>query len=68
VIERLGGAIIVNDDEKLASNLEKVLTELLHDPVRVIEMGRKARQAGRPDAAARIAQVCFEVMEADRAA
>jgi UDP-N-acetylglucosamine--N-acetylmuramyl-(pentapeptide) pyrophosphoryl-undecaprenol N-acetylglucosamine transferase len=68
VIERLGGAIIVNDDESLAPNLQKVLTKLLHDPVRIIEMGRKTKQAGRPDAAARIAQVCFEVMEADRAA
>lgn len=68
VIEQLGGAIIVNDDESLATNLEKVLTKLLHDPVRIIEMGRKTRQAGRPDAAARIARVCFEVMEADRAA
>jgi UDP-N-acetylglucosamine--N-acetylmuramyl-(pentapeptide) pyrophosphoryl-undecaprenol N-acetylglucosamine transferase len=68
VIERVGGAIIVKDDERLASNLQKVLTELLHDSVRIVEMGCKARQAGRPDAAARVARVCFEVMEADRAA
>jgi UDP-N-acetylglucosamine--N-acetylmuramyl-(pentapeptide) pyrophosphoryl-undecaprenol N-acetylglucosamine transferase len=68
VIERIGGALIVKDDERLASNLEKVLTELLHDSVRIVEMGCKARQAGRPDAAARVARVCFEVMEADWAA
>jgi UDP-N-acetylglucosamine--N-acetylmuramyl-(pentapeptide) pyrophosphoryl-undecaprenol N-acetylglucosamine transferase len=61
VIEQLGGAVIVNDDEQLAANLQTVLRQLLNDPSRIIAMGLKARQAGKPDAAARIARVCFEV-------
>ena len=68
VIERLGGAVIINDDDWLAKNLEIILSELLNSTSRIIEMGRKARQAGRPDAAAQIARVCFEVMEAGQAA
>jgi UDP-N-acetylglucosamine--N-acetylmuramyl-(pentapeptide) pyrophosphoryl-undecaprenol N-acetylglucosamine transferase len=68
VIERLGGATIINDDDRLAENLEITLSRLLDTPSRIIEMGQKARLAGRPDAAAQIARVCFEVMEADRAA
>jgi UDP-N-acetylglucosamine--N-acetylmuramyl-(pentapeptide) pyrophosphoryl-undecaprenol N-acetylglucosamine transferase len=68
VIERIGGAVIVNDDERLAANLQTVLSEFLNNPSRIIAMGLKARQVGRPDAAAQIAHVCFEVMEADQAA
>ncbi|HTT77069.1 MAG TPA: undecaprenyldiphospho-muramoylpentapeptide beta-N-acetylglucosaminyltransferase [Candidatus Binataceae bacterium] len=68
VIERLGGAIIVDDDDRLAEKLTAILRELLSNPSRVIEMGRKARQAGRPDAAAQIARICFEVIEGDQAA
>jgi UDP-N-acetylglucosamine--N-acetylmuramyl-(pentapeptide) pyrophosphoryl-undecaprenol N-acetylglucosamine transferase len=68
VIERLGGATIINDDDRLAENLEITLSQLLDTPSRIIEMGQKARLAGRPDAAAQIARVCFEVMEADQAA
>jgi UDP-N-acetylglucosamine--N-acetylmuramyl-(pentapeptide) pyrophosphoryl-undecaprenol N-acetylglucosamine transferase len=68
VIERIGGAVIVNDDERLAANLQANLREFLNNPSRIIAMGLKARQAGRPDAAAQIAHVCFEVMEADQAA
>ncbi|MGA2409110.1 MAG: undecaprenyldiphospho-muramoylpentapeptide beta-N-acetylglucosaminyltransferase [Candidatus Binataceae bacterium] len=68
VLERLGGAIIVDDDERLAENLKIILSELLTNPSRIIEMGHKTRQAGKPDAAARIARVCFDIMEARTAA
>jgi UDP-N-acetylglucosamine--N-acetylmuramyl-(pentapeptide) pyrophosphoryl-undecaprenol N-acetylglucosamine transferase len=61
VIARLGGAIIVNDDNRLGENLAAALREFLAEPSRLIEMGRKAHQAAHPDAAARIAQVCFDV-------
>ena len=61
VIERVGGAVIVNDDEHLAENLAREAKALLDDPARLNEMGMRARRAVFPDAAARIARVCFEV-------
>jgi UDP-N-acetylglucosamine--N-acetylmuramyl-(pentapeptide) pyrophosphoryl-undecaprenol N-acetylglucosamine transferase len=68
VIERLGGAVIVNDDNSLGENLAAALREFLAEPARLIEMGRKARQAAHPDAAARIAQVCFDIAGGERQA
>jgi len=68
VIERIGGAVIVNDDDSLAANLAAALREFLADPSRLIEMGRKACGAAHPDAAARIAQVCFDVAGQERQA
>jgi UDP-N-acetylglucosamine--N-acetylmuramyl-(pentapeptide) pyrophosphoryl-undecaprenol N-acetylglucosamine transferase len=61
VIERLGGAIIINDDESLGENLAAALRTFAEDPSRLIEMGRKANGAAKPDAAARIARVCFQI-------
>ena len=68
VIERLGGAIIVRDDDRLPENLASTLGELVADPARLIEMGRRARQVAHDDAAARIARVCFEVAGVERKA
>jgi len=68
VIERLGGAIIVKDDNSLGENLAVALREFIAEPSRLIEMGRKAHGAAKPDAAARIAQVCFEIAGAEKQA
>jgi UDP-N-acetylglucosamine--N-acetylmuramyl-(pentapeptide) pyrophosphoryl-undecaprenol N-acetylglucosamine transferase len=68
VIERLGGAIIVNDDDSLGENLAAALREFADDPSRLIDMGRKANGAAKPDAAARIARVCFEIAGMERQA
>jgi len=68
VIERLGGAIIVNDDDSLGQNLAAALREFAENPSRLIEMGRKANTAARHDSAARIARVCFEIVETERQA
>lgn len=68
VIERLGGAIIVKDDNSLGENLAAALREFIAEPSRLIEMGRKAREAGYPDAAAHIAKLCFEVAGAEKEA
>ena len=61
VIERLGAAIIVNDDKSLGENLAAALRSLIDEPSRLIAMGRKARDAAMPDAAQRIARICFEI-------
>jgi UDP-N-acetylglucosamine--N-acetylmuramyl-(pentapeptide) pyrophosphoryl-undecaprenol N-acetylglucosamine transferase len=68
VIERLGGAVIVNDDDCLGENLAAELRKLLSEPPRLIEMGRRANGAAKPDAAARIAQVCFEIVDSEKQA
>ncbi|MBI3758168.1 MAG: undecaprenyldiphospho-muramoylpentapeptide beta-N-acetylglucosaminyltransferase [Deltaproteobacteria bacterium] len=68
VIERLGGAVIVNDDDSLGENLAAELRKLLSEPPRLIEMGRRANEAAKPDAAARIAQVCFEIVDSEKQA
>jgi len=61
VIQRLGGAIIVRDDDRLAENLAREMKALLDDPKRLSEMGERAHQAAYPDAAERVARVCFAV-------
>jgi UDP-N-acetylglucosamine--N-acetylmuramyl-(pentapeptide) pyrophosphoryl-undecaprenol N-acetylglucosamine transferase len=68
VIERLGGAIIVFDDDNLGENLALAVKTLLAEPKRLIEMGDRAHQAAYPDAAARVARICFDVtgVEASR--
>jgi UDP-N-acetylglucosamine--N-acetylmuramyl-(pentapeptide) pyrophosphoryl-undecaprenol N-acetylglucosamine transferase len=63
VIEKRGGAIIVGDDEQLASNLARELDALTRNPARLDEMGLRAHQAAHPDAARHVARICFEVAE-----
>jgi UDP-N-acetylglucosamine--N-acetylmuramyl-(pentapeptide) pyrophosphoryl-undecaprenol N-acetylglucosamine transferase len=60
-LENVGGAIIVRDDEHLAANLASELNALANDPARIIELGKRAHQQAHPDAAKRVAQICFEV-------
>jgi UDP-N-acetylglucosamine--N-acetylmuramyl-(pentapeptide) pyrophosphoryl-undecaprenol N-acetylglucosamine transferase len=68
VIERLGGAVIVKDDESLGENLAAAVRLFLDQPAQMIEMGRKAHGAATPDAAARIARVCFATAALERPA
>ncbi len=65
VLERAGAAIIIRDDEQLAENLARAIPELMNDPARLAEMGRRARSVARPEAAADIARICFEVAGAE---
>jgi UDP-N-acetylglucosamine--N-acetylmuramyl-(pentapeptide) pyrophosphoryl-undecaprenol N-acetylglucosamine transferase len=68
VLERVGAAVIVFDDDKLAENLARELARLTADRKLLAEMGRKARQAAHPDAARRIAELCFDLVEKERKA
>ncbi|MGH7906725.1 MAG: undecaprenyldiphospho-muramoylpentapeptide beta-N-acetylglucosaminyltransferase [Candidatus Binataceae bacterium] len=63
VIERIGGAVIVRDDEHLGDNLANIVTELISDRPKLEQMGARSRLAGRPDAAACVARVCLELGE-----
>ncbi len=63
VIEKRGGAIIVRDDEQLASNLASEIDTLMRNPARLDAMGLRAHQEAHPDAARHIARVCFELAE-----
>lgn len=68
VIEKARGGAIVLDDDKIGENLAREIATMLQDPAQLIEMGKRAHQVARPDAARRIANVCFEVAEEKRAA
>ena len=63
VIEKLGGAIVIRDDEHLAENLARAVVELAGNPARLSEMGARAGGAAMPDAAQRVARACFEIVD-----
>jgi UDP-N-acetylglucosamine--N-acetylmuramyl-(pentapeptide) pyrophosphoryl-undecaprenol N-acetylglucosamine transferase len=67
VIERLGGAIVVNDDDHLAENLARAIGELAANPARLKEMGARAGSAAMPDAAERVARACFAIVDSREA-
>jgi UDP-N-acetylglucosamine--N-acetylmuramyl-(pentapeptide) pyrophosphoryl-undecaprenol N-acetylglucosamine transferase len=60
VLERRGGAQIIFDDDRLGENLATMLCELAADPARLIRMAAAAHAIAMPDAAKKIARVCFE--------
>jgi UDP-N-acetylglucosamine--N-acetylmuramyl-(pentapeptide) pyrophosphoryl-undecaprenol N-acetylglucosamine transferase len=61
VLIRLGGAVVVRDDEHLGENLALAMRRLNARPECLPEMGRRAHLAAIDDAATRIAHLCFEV-------
>ncbi|MBV8361818.1 MAG: undecaprenyldiphospho-muramoylpentapeptide beta-N-acetylglucosaminyltransferase [Deltaproteobacteria bacterium] len=63
VLARVGGAVIVADDEHLGENLAHMLQRLSARPECLQEMGRCAHQASIGDAASRIVHLCFQVAE-----
>jgi len=56
-----GAAVVVPDAECDATHLDSELRGLLADPGRLDAMSAKARALGRPDAAARLADLVEEV-------
>lgn len=55
-----GAALLVPDEECDGAHLSSALDELLSDPERLAAMARAARGLGKPDAAARIAELVEE--------
>ena len=66
VLARRGAAIIVADDQRLGENLAATLRELIADPERLVRMAAQARTAAKPDAAHKIAKLCFELGSRER--
>jgi UDP-N-acetylglucosamine--N-acetylmuramyl-(pentapeptide) pyrophosphoryl-undecaprenol N-acetylglucosamine transferase len=66
VIARLGGALIIADDEHLGENLAQALRQFCAKPECLEEMGRRAHEAAMPDAAQRVAELCFQVARGAR--
>ncbi len=60
-LERAGGAVVLTEAEATPERVAVTLARLLADPGLLVEMGRKARSVGLPDAAARIARRVLEV-------
>jgi UDP-N-acetylglucosamine--N-acetylmuramyl-(pentapeptide) pyrophosphoryl-undecaprenol N-acetylglucosamine transferase len=63
VLERAGGAVIINDDDNLADNLAREIPRLMSNRALLREMGEKAHGAVPGDAAQRIARVCFDIVD-----
>jgi UDP-N-acetylglucosamine--N-acetylmuramyl-(pentapeptide) pyrophosphoryl-undecaprenol N-acetylglucosamine transferase len=59
LVER-GAAVLLRQDEQLASKLRDVLRELGADPARRREMAEAARKLARPNAAARVADIVMQ--------
>jgi undecaprenyldiphospho-muramoylpentapeptide beta-N-acetylglucosaminyltransferase len=59
-LERAGAAVMVADADCTPERLDNVVSELLGAPDRLAEMGTAARGLGRPDAAARVADLVEE--------
>ena len=59
-LERAGAAVVLTDADCDADALDAVVTGLLADPQRLEQMGKAAHGLGRPDAAARVADIVEE--------
>lgn len=56
-----GAALLVQQSELDGGRLSSMLREFMRHPEMVSEMGRKARELSRPDAAERVASICREL-------
>jgi UDP-N-acetylglucosamine--N-acetylmuramyl-(pentapeptide) pyrophosphoryl-undecaprenol N-acetylglucosamine transferase len=59
-LQRAGAAVVLEDGRCDPSALDAVVSELLADPARLEQMGKAALGLGRPDAAARVADLVEE--------
>lgn len=60
----VGAAFLMPQTRFSVASLEAMLADLLTDPSRLVAMAEAARSQAKPDAAARIAQACWEVSRA----
>lgn len=57
-----GAAVMIRQSELCAETLFAIVQNLLGDEHRIREMERQAKMLGRPDAAARIVDICLEMI------
>ncbi|MCA9861080.1 MAG: UDP-N-acetylglucosamine--N-acetylmuramyl-(pentapeptide) pyrophosphoryl-undecaprenol N-acetylglucosamine transferase, partial [Thermomicrobiales bacterium] len=65
-LSSIDGAIVVDQTEATPERLRSIILELFENPERRIEIGRNATKAGRPDAAARLADQLLALAEQRR--
>lgn len=58
-----GAAILIQQKELDLDRLTNILTEQLNDRQVLLEMAKKARQLGQPEASQTVADICLEVMK-----
>ena len=61
VFEAAGAAVVIAEDDLGGATLARTVSELLADPDRLRRMGEEARKLARPDAAAKIVDLLFEI-------
>ncbi|HET9795277.1 MAG TPA: undecaprenyldiphospho-muramoylpentapeptide beta-N-acetylglucosaminyltransferase [Thermoanaerobaculia bacterium] len=61
VFERAGAAVVIAETDIDGATLARTIAELLGDPDRLRRMGDAARTLAKPDAAARIVDLLFEI-------
>ncbi len=60
-LETLGAAAVLAERDSSEESLGDAIAALLADPLRLLEMGEAARRSAKPDAAARLCELVFEV-------
>jgi len=68
VFEEAGAAVVIEESDLTAESLTTAIRDLLKNPARLAEMGRRARSLAMPDAAGRLADLLFEAEAARRRA
>ncbi|MBV8773034.1 MAG: undecaprenyldiphospho-muramoylpentapeptide beta-N-acetylglucosaminyltransferase [Deltaproteobacteria bacterium] len=63
VLVRLGGAVLISDDEQLGENLAQAVRQLNARRECLQEMGHRAHRIGVADAAQRIVNLCLEIAD-----
>jgi UDP-N-acetylglucosamine--N-acetylmuramyl-(pentapeptide) pyrophosphoryl-undecaprenol N-acetylglucosamine transferase len=56
-----GAAVVLDETDLSGKTLAETVRKLLSDPDRLAQMGRRARELARPDAAQRLADLLFEI-------
>jgi len=60
-LERVGGAIIISDDDLTSELLEKQLDPIISDSTKILKMSEAALSVARPEAASDVAKIMIEV-------
>jgi UDP-N-acetylglucosamine--N-acetylmuramyl-(pentapeptide) pyrophosphoryl-undecaprenol N-acetylglucosamine transferase len=61
-LQRVGGGVVIEDDELDGSSLVAAVAPLLDDPAAAVAMARAARAFGRPDAADAVARLLLDLV------